>query len=1712
VTLEERKAAALAKARARLQSAPADAQTEGANSGLLDALSNGWDAAGESVGLGIEGIGDYIGSETLSKMGAKQAALNRAQQKLANYQRPAEADGVLRNLMEGEFANAGSSLLYSTAENAAPLAGGALASIGAATVGTAAALPTAVVGGTVAAVSSAMGAVQTLGDIRQEKKQKNLPDDLNLGDFATAVASGAAELVPIGKGGGFMLKIGKEAAQEGIQEGLQIGDVALQGGEYVPQEVAERLFDAAATGGLMAGTVNTSITAADKSIGAVVDGYGAASDAVSSVVSKTDNRDFTDDEIRAAKLLRRAADNSDETLGNVDSDVGQGTAKGAANAALRRLRSEISTAASGLRALAKTTGNTEATTAINTLTRIGQHQMSSLPDSFTSDLKESFQTLRETFGDVQEVNKLGSLVNQTDSIASFTSKSDRDMGGLSRFTKRIDPTDDRNDSITKGMALGGMGISMSATGLAGPLAAIAVNRIARRIDKMTNRRSMVKRFTDSALKSGREVQEIGGKPALQVLEELKAQRAAEAASQKLQIAQAQQAAKGVPPNVAQGQPQGSAQAATQAMSAKEAKAQAKAERDAALYKTNAYALGDMFETGHIPEGDTYFNTYRYMKEQTGLDPADALQTIEKLEAEGIVGKGTAQRFAEEPRSFADDVEMTVAVQRAVKQRANPSFVPKPAPTPEQVLKKMSAVGTGIGGTQAQFKAREGKRRKNNLVADIEGSDASLSSDEMQHLYDLAEAIDSSEMIRADRFKTINEMLPVIFKDNVAKVEVWKKKFAGLAGIGNDVAYTRKTDEQVKDEAKDENLAKIKEAKPKRTKGAVPSADNINARPEERQSPPQTKEDRALEKLKNPEPKAPEDAPSEAAKVKDAEEPTSVGPVQDTKEPNRKGLKGRVEARVGFIKSSLDLASKWGDALQSYMDQLPSSVEGRVEGLIYKAASDRLTVNMLAEQFASKFDVPVEAAVVMVNDVLTKWENDGLVKRISLFNNSKLISDGKYAKDAAGNTLDALNLEILDPQMKERVEVAKAVSMAERMIPQDAPESDFTPENLSEGPYTAIKDVDPSRVDQSWQPILDTLNTMRRQKLSVNNSMLTQIEDALGGVGEKKQGTINDVLTPKDAKTNRRDDGPMRTVAQLLYQLGDKNSRTSNLIRQEWGAGANLRIYSKNGLAHTQAGDIMKGLLRLPEKSKLGGTRGLGYVFHGLGNLLGYDKRSPAERRNAIFTEGIVDDLVKFASDPFGRTVMKDRNNKPTKISQVVGKGEGFFQVLNAAHEVKAMVDFARARHKDKDKLSNAELLQNPEVQGDLSENYETDFIVQLDASNNAYQIAGMAMGYEDVLRATGLLPREGMDGDPDGIQGADIYLQPALSIASRVPELNSLLQSEALSNEKLRKIFKGPIGTYLYAAEFNSRQDAFRDVLNDIASPKPVFGLVEGEGLITIPTHISSAILSPEGHIFNVPKYDVNGETKDTKRVRKRVVAVEGKKGTQYKVQSADGNGAFKGNKKFQTESEAVAYAYEMDMYVRMNDELIRDMNTRYPDMREYLNFAATVSDMVKAEGKTSVKVPTKDGMMLEYSFKQNPTFTSVPVTKADGNVVNLGVRTPDTKLAGRGLAAFMTHQNDAWALRETHKRMIGSPEFKGFNPIHDSFGFHPSDAAKGQETWVQVMQELGADDYNIFLNILEANGISPEAYSSVGGNLQFIMGRKGVAPVAPNRIPTALS
>lgn len=1696
----------------RLQASTGPApQTSQEPQGVFSSLGNAFRANVDPI---LEGAGttfEVLGAESVGK--ALKDATDMPENYVSGSERFMNADD------DGSFAwrYLPSAVGEQVGQFAGSIASRAIGAAGGAAVGSMAGPKGTAVGGVVGGFSgpAAFEAMQVLGPTAMERAKNNGREEPNMDDLrwaaATASASGALNALAPGAQG-FVRRFLIEGATEGTQSAVQ------QTGETAGTEAGWEVDGRQALGeGIIgmgsAATVDATIAGAQAATNAIPD-------SVKDQFSQIDRREMTDDELRAAERLYRAADGDMSILGNVG-DTDAGSAKGAANAALRGIQAEVGAIAKDLRGLAKYSGSRDAEIALDALIRTARHQGSTTPESFQTDLKAAYQALTANGIDSPDVERMGSLARQANTIQSFTKGDKGDMGGLSAKTSRFDITDPRSTSSMGGVAIAASG----SIGTAGTM--IAANRAARVIDRIFNNRSRVKRFVDSAKAQQRQAPQITGPTGRETLERLKLGDKVQAAVSKLQT--------GAIASNARSQP-------NQKQVQQAALDQSKADTMARRYKVNAANNAAMFEAGQAPQNqDPMYAPYRLWEARIGKTGDEVVSALEALEAEGMAPQGAAQMYAEDIGGFTKmERNDLISLQEAVRQRINPTYQPKfdhldkkgntkPAPNAEEVLKKFKATDKGLTSSRGKQKAIEGDRRYKNLVAEIEAVSETLSADQLQMLSDLAESINSPAMTRAERFKLVNEMMPMIFpkRGQQAAIEIWRKKFTPLAAIGNDYAIERETD-PVQAEKEEAFEKKVSEAKTKRPKVRTRKAANDN-NPPATDRPAETKADQALRKLRQPKTDKPEPE-SQATKARDAETPKrrkmadgkpEENPLDQIKKPaqrKRASLAQEVENRIDDTYYNVHLATNEAQTLVDHVATLPKSPEGRVEALIYEMATDRVTVNMLADGYAKKFEVPPVQAAQIVNNALGNMERNGMLKRRLIRNNARLKYDQKYVKDPNDDSKFLMSVDLafhnpngkgdgLDAEFYNRIQIAKAVNQVGKMVPQGGPDVDFGPQTLQDGSFRALKDIPPSRVDGSFKPIFDFLNTMRNTYHNVSPTILKQIEGALGGVNATKLGPIGEIMKPKDSN-GRTDDSNVRTVAQLLMQSREAGN---NLIRQEWMAGANLRVYSRNGLAHSQAGDIMKGLLRSSSKDNLGGEEGLNYTFHGIGNLLGFDKKPRAERRAAIFDNNLIDPLLKFADDPFGRLRLKNKKGELTDVGKMVNDSEGFFQALNAAHEIKNMVDWAQARHKDK-KLSPTELLQDPEVRADLAQNYETDFIVQLDASNNAYQIAGMVMGYTDVLQSTGMLPPQGAEGDPDTWQGGDIYSQVAEPAAGAIPELAEL----NLPASKLRKLFKKPVGTYLYAAAFNSRRKAFEDAFTEMAEGNPIFGVNEN-GLIPVPEAVISEMQSNEGHMFVTPRFDSDGEPLKPTIQRKRIKA----KGDKFIIETADGaNGEFKPTMtSYVDEAEAIRSAYSGNFYARMNQELIKQMNVQFPGMRQYLNFAQKVSDIVKGRGGESVNVPTKDGMMLEYSFRQNPEFQRADIALADGNEVPLGVQGTDYKLAGRGLAAFMTHQNDAWALRETHKRLESAEPLNTFNPIHDSYGIHPRDAARTQRAWVDTMQELGAEDYNIFMDILEANNISMEELSASFNNpmqaqemIRFIMGRQGVPKVDPRQLPTALS
>lgn len=1710
MNLEQKKAIARAKARAKAAQVQGTPQEAPAASGLKDAFVFGLDQAGKTIGHGLQSLGELDrGNSPLKRIGTNLVQSNEEDIARRNYQRPDGDEGILANLKKGEIGDAVRSLTYQSAESLPSVGVGVAASLGAVVGGP--------VGVTAAITGTGMGMLQSLGESRGEAIEKGVDPTVTGQDVLTAMASGLVELVPAGKGAGMVLKFTKEGLQEATQEGLIIGNTAIKGGEYVGEEVVERLFDA----GVVGGTVSRGTTQVlDMTQGKLPTGI------------RTDKGDYTSDDAALVERLEAAADGDKSLLGRVDNTDNQTSARGVVDGARQAIRADMNLRLASLRKLAKATGNTKGLEALGRVSSQSSKIKARVSDSEIDGVVEAFP-------DIEDAREFASLARQSSKAAEFL-EPNADLGGASRVTRYLDPFDRRNSGMTRVLSLSGGvgggfasgGVSVAALG-----GAIALNRTAQMFDRLTNRRSRVKRYADSVKKADPAKETALPNTVEGELARIRAERDRAKLADTDRNAQQRKAdaafnKKPAQENAARDRHWKAAKTLAAAKAKQEKSAERQARAQSKVDKAVAAAKGDdrttsnknteaIFAGSPIPETDPYYSGYRHWNDRTGLSPEDTLSTLEQLVREGVIPDETVpQRYREDIYSFKKDPK-AIEYQEAVRQRANPEHVYTPRPKTkaagEDAARKYTAASVIPTGSRRKDKAKMGQALWMDLNDKIMKGQKGLSVDQYQTLLGLAEAINSPAVTREERMRMINETIPEVFDAETAPF--WIKMFSPLATIGNDYAIERKeTTEGDAEEAafqeKVKNVNAKKKAKKKKKKSDTSSAvDPIQ--PERTSDPLETTEDQLIRKAKSQVEEVNEE-PSPTAKA--IEEDTITLPDVDPKPASKNSLKTMTMNSLIAKETAINLVTHELEGFDNYYANLPRSIEGRVERALYDMTENELTMNNLVNHIANEMGLSPKDATEVVDAALVRMEEAGRItrKRKAGFGVGWVKFDGKTQKDQDGRYMDVLVIEATDPTIQSNLEVARAFRMVEKMVNQQGPDQQFTPDNPKDGNTKALKFLPDGPVDPSFTPILNFLNTLRNTAFKVSNPILTQIENGLEGSGKNKVGTISSVLRPvtktevytdRNGKARRKtqyDDSPMQAVAHLLFQLGTQDERGDTSFYQEWTAGDNGRVYSKNGLAHTQTGDLMKGLMRMPDAQPLGGRDGLDFLLHSFGNLLGNDKAAPAERRATIFGEGVIPSLIKFADDPFGATRLKTAKGEPTQVGQLVDAGEGFFQVLNTAHEVKSMVAWARERHGDKAKLNDTELLQNDAVQDDLSENYSTDFIVQLDAANNAYQITGLLLGDEALLRSTGILPPEGGVANPDTEAGADIYMAPALATAARVPELAPLTAFPS----KLRKVFKNPVFTYIYAASDGTRRENFDTELQNIATTSgiPLVG-TEGSGLIDMPLEFETAVNSPEGAFLPIQSYDITGEPKAVKYEARRVE--QNSKGKYVISLQKSQTGEFKqGKLSFDTKEEATEHVFKQDMYGRMSRELTREMNTMYPNIQQYLAFCEKVINAVKAKGLQEVNIPTPDGINLKWSMKTDPNFQSQPVTVGE-NSYRLGVQDGFKDPRGKGLAAFLAHMLDAFTLRETQRRMEQGDGISALNPIHDSYGFHAGEAKRGRDTFLGVMQELGNADYNIFLTVLEANGIDVKAFLEAGGTLPD---RRGVDPVDPNQIPTALS
>ena len=466
-------------ARSKSLEAETDTKTAEVDTSIGGAAKFGYDNAGKLIGQGIQGVGELTNSESIENYGKDMSKRNEQEIAEANYQRPDGADGIVKNLREGNFANAGKSLVYGSMEAAPQVLAGTAASIGAGLAVTSAPI----VGTTVAIGGTIYGTLSALGETRDENEEKGIDTTATMQDLGAAVTSGLIELLPI-KGGGYTVKILKEGIQEAGQEATIMGNTAIKGGEYVTDEVFNRMGDAGLIGSTLSGAANTAISTVSKT---------------GEVIFKP--RQELDPEVDqaagdVARMIKEISEDSKYNLKDIDPTSQKG-ANQTLGAVRSKIKAEVVAAADEI--------NRQIIKDLDPLTVQRFKQIVS-----TSNLKvggsvtpADIQFIKDLAGTTQYGQQMVNGLYKSNVLTELNAAGLK--GGFSNFTDVFNPLNNMGKGYNPARDIGGMLNLGAVAGTGGTSLATQIPLVigGRAIDAVTGRRSKVNRFVKkNAKKSG----------------------------------------------------------------------------------------------------------------------------------------------------------------------------------------------------------------------------------------------------------------------------------------------------------------------------------------------------------------------------------------------------------------------------------------------------------------------------------------------------------------------------------------------------------------------------------------------------------------------------------------------------------------------------------------------------------------------------------------------------------------------------------------------------------------------------------------------------------------------------------------------------------------------------------------------------------------------------------------------------------------------------------------------------------------------------------------------------------------------------------------------------------------------------------------------------------------------------------------------------------
>ena len=1603
---------------------------------------------------------------------------------------------------------------------------GAAESIGSSLPGLISALP---VGRLIRGALAVPNFAQIVNSIKEERTAQGLDSELTAADYVNAVLQTGVDVIP---GGRTILRmLGSEAAKETGQEVATIEGTTLQGGQRPGREAyLDRLVDAGTIGGLTgAGTQAT--------LGRFVGGQAQPA-----------RSDIRSDDSTDAELAQRISDQTGPSGEAMDLMLrGRGDQTGGVNSAIQNVRADLLSegqqARRALMALARLNGDTDA---INTVERFARKALSRNDTNVT---QADIDRLQSAFGDTEEGQRLISIARQRARLNEFL-QPNATYGPLSRATRFLDPTE-RNASAFQ-RAAGGIGnIASLGSGIVINRAAGALERLTgtyspvERFVRQNAEKDGPSYTGESALDRADALKQSKQRSdtSNDIWEALAAQKRAqgedvtgEQLRQQVLMREADNRLKRseeTAANLAQGDANRAAKDARNAMAA-ESLAAAQARRQAAETAARTAREREISTTQQLAlktklaELTNEIAAGRLEITQASARVADALAQ-NKLAQSNIRGRllEIAEQLAQRRLSKSQaDAAMRQAVEEEAKTRKEESKRTKseaeaaakeaPAKAPSETslnARQDTAVGPErYGATEEQiavmrsyirgegslplpddFGRNEGayaaalgiaaKREALDLQRQL--NEAGMNRSQVNTYIRPLLEMDSPGVLRSERQRMRDQM-----EDTLSDYEANGDQFAERAlqiadalVLAGRSTYPKNWGPQPEPKAVDPGLADLTarlnaltkafeksgtSAQPIVVNVTIPGVGPVAAAqayvasggtvvPAKADDSIAVDPVRAGQDITTPAASTPPPSPPVEQPGKPAKQPKTYD--QKVKEAasgqmqRARGVTAKLAKEEAQILRAKELAPRYGEVAGA-ISTLSNSTDpaDRLKALILESGTEFHTFLSLSYAYAGRHGLQQSEAAPQVMEGILALQQQGVIFTPKA---KPYEVDGRRVKTKDGKqSLSDVQLRFNDENaFYGLLDIAKA---NERIGKIPAASTPPEPLSASNGYKTGISPgIDGFTASQkaAAEPLIDFLNYIRGMGTGLNAPLYNTI---LGNLGETNNVSIEDGLNPKDSAGKRKDNSGVLAFSLLKQQIP---TLTDGILYQEAHSDSRGRIYLRNSSAFTQGGDFMKAMTRANYKAAPG-PEGLQDLFQSWGNLVAEDGKDSINGRINAYIDA-VPKLLKLAENPFP----KDGKYDP-EIEALFQ--EGPMQTIAVALDTKEMVDFARKRAKSNEKDAR-KLLRSPEVQADLAANWQTNAVAQFDANNNSFQLFGLFLGDPSVLQATSMMPRPNDDPDPRNRRVADIYVEPAVNAVRN--ELSAEL-GEAIKTPAgvswLRNTIKNSVSTYVYDSTLGG---ASQSVLNKLVK--------------------NYSYINPK--LFTDSRTDVkksgDATTFSYNDAPYRVVKGEGGMWS-LQTPSEFKKGEYREVGSFSSEKLALDYPILRDFSNRLTGAVRSNVEQMYPNLRKAMQFFRDVAEWGRDNGNRPIRYQTPDGVEFSYQSDDVPKFAAMEFKITGKNGKSYTAMVPvvsSLTTSGRGLSANFTHAHDAYVLREAARR--ASPRY--YNPIHDSHGFHPSEATAGRREVLSVMGEI-AQEPNPFEAMVTLNGIpmiTPESHTDHAPN-----------------------